>query len=55
LLPLASSYSAAIYGNRNGNAKESDLDTVESWIKLRFEGGRRTKAAFNPRSLLEKN
>jgi transglutaminase-like putative cysteine protease len=52
LVPLASSYSAAIYGNRIGSAKQSDLDTVESWIKLRFEGSRRTKAAFNPKSLL---
>lgn len=55
LVPLASSYSAAIYGSRNGGAKESDLDTVETWIKLRFESGPRTRAAFNPRSLLEKN
>ncbi len=55
LVPLASSYSAAIYGNRNGSAKESDLETVESWIKLRFEGGVRTKAIFNPRSLLNRN
>jgi transglutaminase-like putative cysteine protease len=55
LVPLASSYSAAIYGNLNGSAKESDLETVESWIKLRFEGGRRTRAAFNPKSLLDRN
>jgi transglutaminase-like putative cysteine protease len=55
LVPLASSYSAAIYGNRNGKADESDLDTVENWIKLRFEGGTRARAAFNPRSLFDRD
>jgi hypothetical protein len=55
LVPLASSYSAAIYGNRNGTADESDLDAIESWIKLRYETGARTRAAFNPRSLLDRN
>jgi len=53
LVPRASSYSAAVYGDRNGNARESDLATVEDWIKLRYEGGARTRAAFNPASLLK--
>ncbi|HVR80115.1 MAG TPA: transglutaminaseTgpA domain-containing protein [Acidimicrobiia bacterium] len=52
LVPLAVSYSAAVYGNRNGHAEESDLVNVETWIKLRYESGSRTRAAFNPRSLL---
>jgi hypothetical protein len=52
LVPLAVSYSAAVYGNRNGHAEESDLANVETWIKLRYESGSRARAAFNPRSLL---
>jgi hypothetical protein len=54
LVPLASSYSAAVYGSRNGLGQVSDLTQVESWIKLRYEGGERTMAAFNPRSLLNR-
>ena len=55
LVPLATSYSAAIYGDRNGGAQESDLATIENWIKLRFENGDRARAAFNPRSLLDRD
>jgi transglutaminase-like putative cysteine protease len=55
LVPLATSYSAAIYGDRNGGARESDLIAIESWIKLRFDGGVRTRAAFNPRSFLDRD
>ena len=55
LVPLASSYSAAIYGGRNGHGDVSDLDQVERWIKLRYESGERTMAAFNPKSLLDRD
>ncbi len=55
LVPLASSYSAAIYGGRNGHGDVSDLDQVERWIKLRYESGERTVAAFNPKSLLDRD
>ncbi|HEY4606396.1 MAG TPA: transglutaminaseTgpA domain-containing protein, partial [Acidimicrobiia bacterium] len=55
LVPLASSYSAAIYGEKNGNARQSDLAIIEDWIRLRFEAGSRTKAAFNPKSLLDRS
>jgi hypothetical protein len=55
LLPLATSYSAAVYGDRNGHAHETDLVTIENWIKLRFEGPERALAAFNPRSLLDRD
>jgi transglutaminase-like putative cysteine protease len=55
LIPLASSYSAAVYGSRNGLGDVSDLIQVESWIKLRYENGERTLAAFNLRSLLSRD
>ncbi len=54
LVPLASTYSAAVYGERNGNGSEHDLTTVENWIRLRFESGARARAAVNPRSLLKR-
>ncbi len=55
LVPLASSYSAAIYGNRNGHGEVSDMASVERWINHRFESGERAMAAFNPRSLLDRD
>jgi transglutaminase-like putative cysteine protease len=55
LVPLASSYSAAVYGSRTGLGRVSDLTQVESWIRLRYESGERTMAAFNPRSLLNRD
>jgi transglutaminase-like putative cysteine protease len=55
LLPLATSYSAAVYGNRNGGADESDLATIENWIKLRFEAPERALAIFSPRSLIDRD
>jgi len=53
LVPLARSYSAAIYGGINGSASKDDLETVEAWLKHRYEGGRRTRAAFNLKSLID--
>lgn len=51
LLPLALSYSASVYGAREGQAKESDLIAVEWWLERTFDGRRRIKAALNPKSL----
>jgi transglutaminase-like putative cysteine protease len=55
LLPLANSYSAAIYGNRNGRGHETDLVNIENWIKIRFDGGERARAVFNPKSLIDRD
>lgn len=52
LVPLASSYSAAVYGARSGLGQVSDLTHAESWLKQRFEGRERALAVFNPRSLI---
>jgi hypothetical protein len=52
LVPLASSYSAAIYGNRTGLGHVSDLTHVETWLERNYETWDRTLAAFNPRSLI---
>lgn len=54
LVPLASSYSAAIYGNRTGLGHVSDLTHVETWLDRSYETWDRTLAAFNPRSLINK-
>ena len=53
LVPIARSYSAAIYGGVNVTASQDDLNTVENWLKLRYEGGKRTRAALNPKSLFD--
>jgi hypothetical protein len=55
LVSLATRYSAAIYGGRNGYASESDLRIAEDWLRRRYESGQRTKAIFNPRSLLDRD
>jgi transglutaminase-like putative cysteine protease len=54
LVPLAASYSAAVYGERNGNGTERDLETVENWLRIRFESGERARAAINPKSLFKR-
>jgi transglutaminase-like putative cysteine protease len=54
LVPIATSYSAAVYGGRTGTGGESDMTTIEDWIRLNFEGGARARAAFNPRSLFDR-
>ncbi|HWL49588.1 MAG TPA: DUF4129 domain-containing protein, partial [Acidimicrobiia bacterium] len=55
LVPLASSYSATIYGNREGLGHVSDLTHVESWIKRNFEGRDRALASLNPKSLVPRD
>jgi transglutaminase-like putative cysteine protease len=54
LVPLASSYSAAIYGNRTGLGHVSDLTHAETWLERNYETWDRALAAFNPRSLVSK-
>ena len=54
LVPIARSYTAAIYGGRNGRATESDLRHFEQWLKLRYEGPERARAAFSLRSLFDR-
>ena len=51
LISLATNYSAAVYGNRNGMATEADLEIVEDWLRHRYESTRRVRASLNPRSL----
>ena len=51
LVPLANSYSAAVYGGHSDMGLENDLLTVETWLQRRYESGERARAAFNPRSL----
>ena len=52
LVPIARSYTAAVYGGRNGRATESDLRHFEQWLRLRYEGPERARAAFSLRSLI---
>ncbi|MGF1617467.1 MAG: transglutaminase domain-containing protein [Acidimicrobiia bacterium] len=54
LVPVARAYGAAIYGRRANEGKVDDFLAVEHWIKLRYEGGRRMRARFNPSSLLQR-
>jgi hypothetical protein len=55
LVPLATSYSAAVYGERQGHGRESDLRSIENWLKVRYQRPARARAAFNPRSLLKRD
>jgi transglutaminase-like putative cysteine protease len=55
LVPLASSYSAAVYGGRGGLGHVSDLTHAETWIERNYETWDRTLAVFNPRSLIGKD
>jgi hypothetical protein len=54
LVPLASSYSATVYGNRTGQGHVSDLTHAETWIDRNYETWDRALAAFNPRSLIDR-
>ncbi len=54
LLPIARSYTAAVYGGRNGRATAADLSHFEHWLKLRYEGPERARAAFSLRSLIDR-
>ncbi len=54
LVPLASSYSATVYGNRAGLGHVSDLTHAEIWIGRTYETWDRAVAVFNPRSLIDR-
>lgn len=54
LLPLAYSYSAAVYGGRQGQAQESDLFSAEGWIETHYPGSERARAAMSLKSLLRR-
>jgi hypothetical protein len=55
LVPLATSYSATVYGDRQGQGRESDLRSIENWLRVRYQRPARARAAFNPRSLLKRD
>jgi transglutaminase-like putative cysteine protease len=55
LVPLARSYSAAVYGGRNGNGTIKDLDVVDRWIKQSYQEAERTVAAFRLKSLTSRD
>jgi len=55
LVPLASSYSATVYGDRQGLGHVSDLTHVETWIRRNFEGRDRALASLNPKSLVARD
>jgi transglutaminase-like putative cysteine protease len=55
LIPLARSYSAAVYGGRNGNGSSKDLDVVDRWIKQSYQEAERTVAAFRLKSLTKRD
>ena len=54
LLPLAQSYSASIYGGKSGQARESDLVSVEWWLENHYESADRARAALSLRSLFRR-
>jgi transglutaminase-like putative cysteine protease len=55
LVPIARSYTAAVYGGRNGRATVADLRHFEKWLKLRYEGPERARAVFSLRSLIDRD
>jgi transglutaminase-like putative cysteine protease len=55
LLPLAVSYAAAIYGGREGQARESDFFGAELWLDSRYDTGAKARAAMSVRSLMRRD
>ncbi len=55
LVPLAVSYSSTVYGDRHGQARESDLLEAEWWIERHYDSTKRVKAALSLRSLLRRD
>ena len=55
LIPLARSYSAAVYGGRNGQGSSKDLDVVDRWLKQSYQEAERTVAAFRLKSLARRD
>ncbi|HZD22768.1 MAG TPA: transglutaminase-like domain-containing protein, partial [Acidimicrobiia bacterium] len=54
LMPLATSYAAAIYGGREGRARESDFFSAELWLDQSYDARRRARAALSVRSLFRR-
>ena len=54
LVPVATAYGATIYGGQANRGNEDDFLAVENWMRLKYEGGRRMRARFNPGSLLRR-
>lgn len=54
LVPLATAYGASIYGGYSGAGKMDDFLAAERWMKLKYEGGERMRARFNPSSLIKR-
>lgn len=54
LVPLAKAYGASIYGGYSGAGKLDDFLAAERWMKLKYEGGERMRAQFNPSSLIKR-
>lgn len=52
LLPLAYSYSAAVYGGQTGQGEEMDLVDVEFRLNETYTGSERIRAALSLRSLM---
>jgi hypothetical protein len=55
LIPLAHHYSAAVYGGREVGDRTSEYAAVELWVRTNFDGTRRLRALYNPRSLLTRS
>lgn len=51
VVPLAHAYSAAVYGETLPTDAELHFDRAELWLRGFYDGSRRTRAAFSPRSL----
>ncbi|MGH3650399.1 MAG: DUF4129 domain-containing protein, partial [Acidimicrobiia bacterium] len=54
LMPLAMSYSSTVYGGRTGQARETDLVTVEWWIDRTYDAPDRARAAISLKSLIRR-
>jgi Asp-tRNA(Asn)/Glu-tRNA(Gln) amidotransferase A subunit family amidase len=54
LVPLATAYGASVYGGHRHAGRIDDFLAVERWVKLKYEGGQRARASFNPTSLLRR-
>jgi transglutaminase-like putative cysteine protease len=55
LVHLATNYSATIYGGYQSRGDESDLYAVDGFVENNYDGLKRTRAAFNPRSLFRRD
>ena len=51
LLPLASAYTAAVYGGKDTTGVWRHFEIAESWLQSSYERPHRVRAAFNPKSL----